>query len=158
MGISLEPYLVACLLVGMACGFESQLAGRRLAIGTHLVAAVIGFYGLGATDMIGEGQTDFSFKILYALVALFLACAWIAETDSLRSNEPVDERGDAANHVIAFAVGLACAMQCETLVIVGCIEMFALFLKRAQKDCKPMPAAAKLAGAQVKTGRSNTAS
>ena len=151
MNFILEPYLVACLSVGVACGLESQLSGRRLAIGTHVVAAVIGFYGLGATELVGDGNGGFAFKLLFALGALFLACAWIAETDSLRSEEGPDERGDAANHVIAFTCGLACAMQSETLLILGCIEMFALFLKRAQADCRPAQTALERARARVRT-------
>ena len=103
--------------------------------------------------MVGDAQTGLSFKILYALAALFLACAWIAEMDSLRSDEKPGERGDAANHVIAFTVGLACAMQCETLVIVGCVEMFALFLKRAQNDCRPVPIKPPLERARARVRR-----
>lgn len=137
-----EPYLVACLMIGFACGLESQLSGRPLAIGTHIVAAVIGYYGLAATDMVGAAQTGFAFETLFALGALFLACAWIAESDSMRSNERPDEPGDAANHVIAFVVGLACALQCEILVVLGCAEMFALFLRRAQSERQPAAAPA----------------
>jgi hypothetical protein len=150
MNFILDPYLVACLSIGVACGLESQMSGRRLAIGTHVAAAVIGFYGLGATDLVGEAHNGLAFKLLFALGALFLACAWIAEMDSLRSQEGPEERGDAANHVIAFTSGLACAMQSETLLIVGCIEMFALFLKRAQADCRQAPAQTTLERARAR--------
>mgnify|MGYP000918816018 FL=1 len=137
MIINFDPYLASCLLAGFACGLESHLAGRKLAIATHLIAALFGYYGLGATDMVALGLNGFAFKILYALGALFLVCAWIAECDSLRNEDRPAERGDAANHVIAFAIGLACAIQCETLTVVACAEMYALYLRRRRGDSEP---------------------
>jgi len=145
-----EPYLVVCTLIGFASGLESWLGGRRLAIGTHGIAALFGFYGVGATDLVGVGQTGLSLNILYALGALFLACAWVAESDSLKTEEDPRERGDAANHVIAFVVGLACALQCMTLVVLACAELLALFLRRAQEGKQP---AAPFTGARMRRQR-----
>lgn len=137
MTINFDPYLVACLLTGVACGLENHLASRKLAIATHVITALFGYYGLGATDMVALGFNGLPFKILYVLGALFLICAWIAECDSLRNEDRPAERGDAANHVIAFAIGLACAIQCEALVVVACVEMYALYLRRRRGDSEP---------------------
>ena len=132
-----EPYLAAALAIGGICGLESKLAGRKLAVATHIVAAIIGYYGLEATDMVGAASLGLSWNILYVLAGLFLACAWIAETDSLRSLERREDRGDASNHVVAFVVGLGCAMRCDLIVIAGCAEMLALFMRRARADFEP---------------------
>ena len=50
---TIDAYLFASILIAIACGLESRLAGRGLAIATHIVAAVIGYYGLASSDFAG---------------------------------------------------------------------------------------------------------
>ena len=130
---SIDIYLFVGLLIAFACGLESRLAGRGLAIASHVIAAVVGYYGLAASDLAGLPAEDFTSKAVYVFAALLLCCAWASEMDTLRSEER-EARSDGANHMIAFAVGLACAMRADMLIIVGCGEMFALLLRRARAN------------------------
>lgn len=134
MTFALEPYLAASLVIGAICGFESRLAGGRLAVATHIVAAMIGFYGLPQAETAQQGGA--MFIALFMLGALFLAFAWAADSDALQ-DEDSRPGADAANHVVALVVGLACAMHCVSLLLGACAVMFAAFLRRAQAGCEP---------------------
>ena len=73
-----------------------------------------------------------------ALCGAFLICAWIAESDSLRSGENIETRGDASNHVIAFVIGCGGAMGSTIVLAIAIAEMFGLFLRRARAGCEPV--------------------
>ena len=138
MQTQLNFVFVACLILGAAAGLESRLAGRRRAVATHTAATGLGFFA----NAVSAQQIESSFRIgtapMNALAIAFLICAWISETDSLRSGEPVDERGDASNHVVAFVIGFAGAMGSALLLGLAIALMFALFMRRARAGCEPV--------------------
>lgn len=129
---------IACLILGAAGGLESRLAGRKLAIGTHMAATCPGYFAIAVCHMPIEASFGVGAAPMYALCLAFLACAWIAETDSLRSGESVAERGDASNHVVAFVIGCAGAMGSTVVLMLAIAEMFALFMRRARAGCEPV--------------------
>ncbi len=53
MDLQFNLVLVACLILGAAAGLESHLAGRRLAVATHLASTCLGFFtnGMSATPI-----------------------------------------------------------------------------------------------------------
>jgi len=137
----LNLVLIACLILGAAGGLESRLAGRKLAIATHLAATSLGYFAIAISNAPIEASFGIGAAPMYALSFSFLACAWVAETDSMRSGEGVAERGDASNHVIAFVIGCGGAMESTAVLTLAVAEMFALFMRRAQAGCEPVYAA-----------------
>ena len=138
MQTQLNFVFVACLILGAAAGLESRLAGRRLAIATHLAATSLGFFANAVSAQPIESSFGVGTAPMNALAIAFLICAWISETDSLRSGEAVDERGDASNHVVAFVIGFAGAMGSVVLLGLAIAMMFALFMRRARAGCEPI--------------------
>ena len=129
---------VGCLILGAAGGLESRLVGRKLAIATHMAATSLGYFAIGVCHTPIEASFGVGAAPMYALCVAFLACAWIAETDSLRSGQSVTERGDASNHVVAFVIGCAGAMGSMAMLMLAIAEMFALFMRRARAGCEPV--------------------
>ena len=138
MNLQINSSLVACLIVGAACGLESWLSGRNLAIATHLTATCLGYTAMATSDAPVMAGFGFGLTPMYALSLSLLACAWIAESDSLRSNEDVETRGDASNHAVAFVIGFSGAMGSIFVLLCAVAVMFAMFMRRARAGCEPI--------------------
>ena len=136
MDLQLNVTFIACLILGAAGGLESRLAGRKLAVATHMAATSLGYFAIAICHTSIEISFGVSSGPSYALALAFLACAWISETDSLRSGEGVETRGDASNHVVAFVIGYAGAIGSTAILILAVVEMFALFMRRASAGCE----------------------
>lgn len=138
MDLQVNVTFIACLILGAAGGLESRLAGRKLAIATHMAATSLGYFAVAICHASIENSFGVSSAPLYALALAFLVCAWISETDSLRSGESVESRGDASNHVVAFVIGYAGAIGSTALLTLAVVEMFVLFMRRARVGCEPV--------------------
>ncbi|HPG02355.1 MAG TPA: hypothetical protein P5256_04385 [Beijerinckiaceae bacterium] len=139
--------LLSCLILGAAAGLESRLAGRKLAIATHLAATCLGYFAFAVSATPIESSFGVGTTPMNAMAIAFLICAWISETDSLRSGEAAAERGDASNHVVAFVIGFAGAMGSTLLLGLSVATMFGLFMRRAHAGCEPVYAS-ELAGSR----------
>ncbi|MCB1533153.1 MAG: hypothetical protein KDJ44_00165 [Rhodoblastus sp.] len=140
--------LFSCLILGAAAGLESRLAGRKLAIATHLAATCLGYFAFAISAAPIETSFGVGATPMNAMAFAFLICAWISETDSLRSGEAASERGDASNHVVAFVIGFAGAMGSTLLLGFSIATMFGLFMRRAHAGCEPIYAS-QAAGAEA---------
>ncbi len=138
MNLHLNVVFISCLILGAAGGLESRLAGRKLAIATHMAATSLGYFAVAICHTSIEISFGLNSAPLYGLALAFLVCAWISETDSLRSGEDVETRGDASNHVVAFVIGYAGAIGSTALLTLAVVEMFALFMRRARAGCEPV--------------------
>ncbi|HMN70900.1 MAG TPA: hypothetical protein PKA55_03405 [Rhodoblastus sp.] len=138
MHLQFNLVLISCLVLGGAAGLESRLAGRKLAIATHLAATCIGFFAYAVSALPIEWSFGVGAGPMNAVAIAFLICAWLCETDSLRSGENPDERGDASNHVVAFVIGFAGATGSAFLLGLAIATMFGLFMRRAHAGCEPI--------------------
>lgn len=138
MDLHINLVLVACLILGAAAGLESHLSGRRLAMATHLASTCLGYFTFAITAIRIESSFGVGTAPMNVMAIAFLICAWISETDSLRSGESVEERGDASNHVVAFVIGFAGAMGSTFLLGLSIATMFGLFMRRARAGCEPV--------------------
>lgn len=138
MHLQLNLVLVSCLILGAAAGLESRLAGRKLAIATHLAATCLGYFTFAMSAVPIESSFGVGTTPMNAMAIAFLICAWISETDSLRCGEAASERGDASNHVVAFVIGFAGAMGSAFLLGLSIATMFGLFMRRARAGCEPI--------------------
>lgn len=138
MDLQVNVTFIACLVLGAAGGLESRLAGRKLAVATHMAATSLGYFAVAICHTSIEISFGMSSAPLYALALAFLVCAWISETDTLRSGESVESRGDASNHVVAFVIGYAGAIGSAAILTLAVVEMFALFMRRTRTGCEPV--------------------
>lgn len=138
MDLQVNVTFIACLMLGAAGGLESRLVGRKLAIATHMAATSLGYFAVAICHTSIESSFGVSSAPLYALALAFLVCAWISETDSLRSGEGVETRGDASNHVVAFVIGYGGAIGSAAILTLAVVEMFALFMRRTHTGCEPV--------------------
>lgn len=73
MNLHLNVAFIACLILGAAGGLESRLAGRKLAIATHMAATSLGYFAVAICHTSIEISFGLSSAPLYAL-----ALAWSA--------------------------------------------------------------------------------